>query len=130
MALSGRVGILTGLRYRGKQGMLNWILHRITGLGIVFLVGTHVVAAFFLQHIGDNVSARITAIYESRPTQLVVYFCVLFHALNGARVAVMDLFPRLIRYERELTWLQWGIFIPAYGLPAFFLLQAALTGQA
>jgi len=130
MALSGRVGILTGLRYRGKQGMLNWILHRITGLGIVFLVGTHVVAAFFLQHIGDNVSARITAIYESRPTQLVVYFCVLFHALNGARVAVMDLFPRLIRYERELTWLQWGIFIPAYGLPAFFLLQAALIGQA
>ena len=130
MALSGRVGILTGLRYRGKQGMLNWILHRITGLGIVFLVGTHVVAAFFLQHIGDNVSARITAIYESRPTQLVVYFCVLFHALNGARVAVMDLFPRLIRYERELTWLQWGIFIPAYSLPAFFLLQAALTGQA
>ena len=130
MAVSRGVGILAGLRYRGKQGMLNWILHRLTGLGIVFFVGTHVVAAFFLQQLGDDLSARITAIYESRPTQLVVYFCILFHALNGARLALMDFFPRLLRYERELTWLQWGIFIPAYGLPAFFLLQAALAGQA
>jgi hypothetical protein len=42
----------------------------------------------------------------------------------------MDLFPPLLRFERELTWLQWGIFIPAYGLPAFFLLTAALAGQS
>jgi succinate dehydrogenase / fumarate reductase cytochrome b subunit len=129
MAITGKVGILAGLRYRGKQGMLNWILHRITGLGIVFFVGIHVVAAFFMQQLGDDLSTRITAIYESRPTQLVVYFCVLFHALNGARLALMDLFPPLLRFERELTWLQWGIFIPAYGLPAFFLLRAALAGQ-
>ncbi len=57
----------------------------------------------------------MTAFYESWPTQLFVYFCVLYHAINGGRVALMDLFPRLLRYQHELVWLQWAIFTA--GLP-------------
>jgi succinate dehydrogenase / fumarate reductase cytochrome b subunit len=128
MTLSRRVGFWEGLRYRGKQGMLTWILHRITGLGIVLFVGIHIVAGFFGQQFGDDISFALNSIYESWAFQLFVYFSVLFHAINGTRLTLMDLFPNLIRYQRELLWLQWSVFIVSYALPAYFLIQNAIAG--
>lgn len=128
MTLSRRVGFWEALRYRGKQGMLTWILHRITGLGIVLFVGIHIVAGFFGQQFGDDISFALNSIYESWAFQLFVYFSVLFHAINGTRLTLMDLFPNLIRYQRELLWLQWSVFIVSYAFPAFFLIQNAIAG--
>ena len=108
--------------------MLNWVLHRITGLGILLFVGTHVVVSFFGQQFGDDMAFAINSVYESWPFQIFVYFSVLFHALNGTRLALMDLFPGLIRFQKELIWLQWMIFIPVYVLPVFILIQTALSG--
>jgi succinate dehydrogenase / fumarate reductase cytochrome b subunit len=124
------VGFLEGLRYKGTEGMLAWALHRITGLGILLFVGVHVVAAFFLNAIGDSISTTITAVYEWAPVQIFVYFCVLYHALNGLRLIVEDFWPPLLRFHRELLWLQWLIFLPVFGLPAFLILTKYLaTGE-
>jgi succinate dehydrogenase / fumarate reductase, cytochrome b subunit len=125
MAAGRPIVLRTG--YRGKTGMLNWALHRITGLGIVLFVGMHVIAAFGLQQFGNDLATAVTAFYESWGFQIFVYFCVLFHAFNGTRLALVDLFPTLLRYQRELYWLQWIIFLPAYLLPVFFLLQTGLA---
>jgi succinate dehydrogenase / fumarate reductase cytochrome b subunit len=129
MAVSRRVSLWSGVRYKGKQGMLNWVLHRITGLGILLFVGIHVVVSFFGQQFGSDLAFTINAIYESWQFQIFVYFSVLFHAINGSRVALMDLFPGLIRYQKEMIWLQWLIFIPAYGLPVYIMVSSALAGQ-
>ena len=126
MPASRGVSVLQALRYRGRQGMFAWTLHRLTGLGIVLFVGMHVVAAFFLQQFGDAAATAVTAFYESWFTQIFVYFCVLYHALNGGRLALMDLFPRLLRYQHELVWLQWAVFTPAYLVPVFFLIRGGL----
>ena len=99
------------------------LLHRITGLGILLFVTAHVVAAFFLNALGDAVSTAVTRWYESRPVQVFVYFCVLYHAFNGLRVLLEDFYPPLLRYHRELIWLQWAVFVPTFGLPAYFMLQ-------
>jgi succinate dehydrogenase / fumarate reductase cytochrome b subunit len=128
MAVSRRVSVWAGARYKGRQGMLNWFLHRITGLGILLFVGIHVVVSFFGQQFGSDLAFTLNAIYESWQFQIFVYFCVLFHAINGSRVALMDLFPGLIRYQKELIWLQWLIFIPAYGLPVYIMVSNALAG--
>jgi len=124
------VGFLEGLRYQGKTHMLAWVLHRITGLGILVLVGTHVIAAFFLNAIGDNLSTTITTVYESTPFQILVYFCVLYHALNGLRLIVEDFWPPLLRYHHQLLWFQWLVFVPVFGLPAFLMLMGYLSGAA
>jgi succinate dehydrogenase / fumarate reductase cytochrome b subunit len=128
MALSRRVSLWAGLRYRGKQGMLTWLLHRITGLGIVLFVGTHVVVSFFGQQFGNDIAFAINGVYEAWPFQIFVYFSVLFHALNGTRLALMDLFPSLIRYQNELIWLQWIVFVPVYGFPVVVMVSNAITG--
>jgi succinate dehydrogenase / fumarate reductase cytochrome b subunit len=108
--------------------MLNWLLHRVTGLGIVLFVGTHVVVSFFGQQFGDDIAFAINGVYESWQFQVFVYFSVLFHAFNGARLALMDLFPSLIRYQNELVWLQWIVFVPVYVFPVVVMVNSAITG--
>ena len=76
----------------------------------------------------DDLAFAINGVYESWAFQIFVYFSLLFHALNGTRLALMDLFPTLIRYQREMIWLQWLIFVPVYGLPVYVMIQTALSG--
>ena len=54
MALSRKVGLIAGARYKGGGPMLAWILHRISGLGIIIFVTTHVVASFLTQQVGSD----------------------------------------------------------------------------
>lgn len=128
MSLNRKVSVRAGLRYKGELGMANWLLHRVTGLGIVLFVGIHVVMGFLGQQFADDTAFAVNALYEAWGFQLFVYFSVLFHAFNGSRLALMDLIPGLIRFQRELIWLQWLIFIPTYGLPSFIMLQNTLAG--
>lgn len=128
MALDRKVGFFEGLRYKGGGPMLAWILHRISGLGMIVFISLHVVASFFTQEMGSDWAITINIIYESVFFQLFIYFSVLFHALNGMRIIVLDIWPRMIRYQREMTWLQWLIFVPIYGLTIFIMLQRFFTG--
>ncbi len=37
MALTRKVGVIAGAKYKGGGPMLAWILHRVSGLGIIIL---------------------------------------------------------------------------------------------
>lgn len=123
MSLDRKVGFLQGLKYQGGGPMIAWMLHRITGIGILLFVGLHVVASFFMQQTGSDIGTAINIIYESWAFQILVAFMVIFHALNGMRVALLDLAPRFQVYQREALWLQWLIFAPVFGLTVYILLQ-------
>ena len=128
MALNRKVGFFAGLRYKGGGPMLAWMLHRIAGIGMVLFVGLHVVGSFFTQQTGSDLGITINIIYQSLYFQIFIYFSVLFHGLNGMRIIILDLWPRMIEYQRELTWLTWLIFIPVYGLTVFIMIYLELTG--
>ena len=123
MGLNRKVGFLEGLKYQGGGPMLAWILHRLTALGIILFVGLHVVASFFMQQLGSDFATTINIIYESWIFQIVVAFCVIFHALNGLRIVISDLWTQSLMYQRELLWLQWLIFLIIYGFTAGFLIS-------
>ncbi len=127
MALKRNVG-LKGIRYRGGGPMLSWVLHRITGLAIILFVGTHVMSSFFMQQFGSDWATAINVVYESVYFQFVVIFVVLFHALNGLRIIILDIWPKLLEYQREATWLQWLIFIPVYGTTVIIMILNLLEG--
>src|SRR5512139_3477481 len=109
MSRSARVSIPQALAYRGGQPMIAWLLHRISGIGIVFFVSLHILAAFFLYSVESTstagiISDALTLFYESLPMQIFMLFSVLYHAINGLRVVVLDMFPALWRYNREAMW--------------------------
>lgn len=125
MTLTRNVG-LKGLRYRGGGPMLVWILHRIGGLAIIIFVSMHVIASFFMQQTGSDFATTINIIYESIYFQVFIFFFVIFHAINGFRIILSDLWPKLLEYQREMIWLEWLVFIPVYGLALFIMIQNAL----
>lgn len=131
MAFGKQIG-LKGLTYRGGGPMLAFLLHRVSGLGMIIFISLHVMAGFFSHVVGTDWSSEvgnaINLVYENWVFQIFIYFCVLYHALHGLRVTLLDLWPRFLKYQREATWLQWLLFIPIYALTIFIMVRNALAG--
>lgn len=127
MSKVARVPLPTALAYRGGLPMLAWLLHRISGIGIVVFVSLHVFTAFFLYAVEGGatnaIAGALTDLYVSLPMQIFVLFAVLFHAFNGLRVVVLDMFPKLWKFNREAMWLQWALFLPMFLLPAALMIM-------
>ncbi len=129
MSKLARVTLPQAIGYRGGQPMLAWLLHRITGLGIILFVAMHVFAGFFVYATTEGPTSAIanalTTLYESKPVQLIVLFAVLYHGLNGLRIVILDMWPALHRFHRQAMWLQWALFLPLWLLPSFLILTTA-----
>ena len=124
MGLKRDVSLKDALWYQGKGPMLTYFLHRIGGLGMVTFVGLHVLASFM----GGTVGRSINLIYENWVFQILIFFLVLFHMINGLRIIILDLFPKLIEHQREAIWLEWMIFLPVYGMAVYVIVNTALGG--
>ena len=124
MALKRNVSLKDALRYQGKGPMLTYILHRLGGLGMVTFVGLHVLASFM----GGTVGRSINLIYENWVFQIVIFFLILFHMINGLRIIILDLWPRLVEHQREAIWLEWMVFLPIYSMAVFVIVSTALGG--
>ena len=105
-------------KYRGGMNYLAWALHRLTGLGVFLFLGIHIVETFMIvlgpQAYNDAITTYNTPVF--RVMEVALLFAVLYHAINGIRVTIQDLWPTLWRYERALIWtsavLVVGVFVP------------------
>lgn len=121
MGLNRNVSLTTALRYKGQGPMLTFVLHRIGGLGMALFITMHILASF----IGGKTGVFLNNIYENWLFQIFIFFCILFHAINGLRITIVDLFPRLIPHEREAIWVEWAVFIPLYLIAVFVIIRTA-----
>ncbi len=121
MGLKRNVSLATGLRYKGQGPMLTFVLHRIGGVGMAVFVTVHILASF----VGGDVGGFLNDIYENWAFQIFIFFCALFHAINGLRITILDLWPKLIEHQREAIWLEWAVFLPLFGLAVIVIIRAA-----
>ncbi len=129
MGLKRNVSLGQFLRYQGKGPMLTFILHRIGGVSMVVFVGLHILASFFLnQPAFAKTGVFINSIYENWIFQIYIFFCALFHIINGLRITILDLWPKLIEHQREAIWLEWIFFLPIYGLAVYMIVLSKLGG--
>jgi succinate dehydrogenase / fumarate reductase cytochrome b subunit len=124
MGLNRNVSLLTGLRYKGQGPYLTFILHRIGGLGMGIFVTMHILASF----LGGEIGLFLNSVYENWAFQIFIFFCVLFHAINGLRITILDLFPKLIEHHREAIWIEWAVFLPTFGIAALVIISTGLGG--
>lgn len=124
MGLKRNVSLATGLRYKGQGPMLTFVLHRIGGVGMAIFVTVHILASF----IGGSTGVFLNTIYENWLFQIFIFFCVLFHAINGLRITLIDLFPKMLVHEREAIWVEWAVFIPIYAIAILVILRTAVGG--
>ncbi|PJF40163.1 MAG: hypothetical protein D6737_03665 [Chloroflexi bacterium] len=91
------------LRYKGAFGQLNWALHRLTGLGILFFLIQHVIdtswAVFFPDLYVQAIAEYQTPLFTIGEFALVA--AVVYHALNGWRIVVFDYRPELWKHQER-----------------------------
>ena len=124
MGLKRNVSLATALRYKGQGPMLTYVLHRIGGLGMAIFITIHILASF----LGGKGGAFVNDIYENWIFQIFIFFCVLFHAINGLRITILDLFPKLLEHHREAIWIEWAVFLPTFGFSVLVIINSALGG--
>lgn len=108
--------------YRGDPGMWSWVLHRITGATIFFFLFVHVLDTALVrvspQAYNEVIETYKTPIVGLMEVGLVA--AVLYHALNGVRVILIDFWQHGPRYQRLMLWIVAGVFaavmIPALGV--------------
>jgi succinate dehydrogenase / fumarate reductase cytochrome b subunit len=115
--------IPTLFRYRGREGMFAWAFHRISGIGIFAFVVLHVVDIYL---VGGNPELYddVLAFYASVPgriLEVVLGAALLYHALNGLRIIIIDLWPRMTVYHKQLWYGTWIIFI-GVGVPGALII--------
>jgi succinate dehydrogenase / fumarate reductase cytochrome b subunit len=106
------------LRYRGGEGMLAWAFHRISGVAIWAFLVLHVIDIFLVGAAPDTYDTLL--VIYAHPVGIVLEWllgaAVLYHALNGLRIIIMDFWPALTRYHRQLWYASWVLFF-IIGIP-------------
>jgi succinate dehydrogenase / fumarate reductase, cytochrome b subunit len=119
------------LRYKGREGMWTWILHRATGLGVLLFLIIHVIETGLVIY-SPPFYDQALALYRSplfRVAELLIFFSVLFHAVNGLRIIVQDFWPIVMQRQRRLA-LVGAVVVVLAMLPITWIMIAPLLGWA
>ncbi len=85
--LSGYAG------YRGREGQISFLLHRVTGLGTLLFLSIHILDTatvyFFPNLYADAIDIYRTTVFGV--LEMGLLFCVFFHGVNGLRIAFYDM---------------------------------------
>lgn len=107
--------------------MWSWALHRITGVTIFFFLFVHVLDTALVRVSPDTYNEAIE-IYKNPLVALMemgLVVCVLFHALNGVRVILVDFWSKGPKYQRLMLWIILAVWfllaVPAIGRQFFYL---------
>ena len=124
-----------GTLYRGGEGMWSWVAHRITGVAVFFFLLVHVLDTALVR-VSPHAFDTVIATYKTPIVNLLevgLVGAVLYHALNGIRVILIDFWSQGPRHQKGMlraivvVWLV--LMIPG----AYFMLQhtvASLFGSA
>jgi len=88
--------------YKGQSGMWAWLLHRVTGIGILLFLLIHIVDVSLLGF-GPavyNDGIRFFDFWVTRILSLSIIAAVLFHAFNGVRIMVIDFTRKGVKYQQ------------------------------
>jgi succinate dehydrogenase / fumarate reductase cytochrome b subunit len=89
--------------YRGKSGQWAFVLHRITGFLVFFFLLLHVIDVSLISR--PKLYNEVHQVYGNvllRVFEVGLLAALLYHALNGLRIVLVDFFPEAIKSERTV----------------------------
>lgn len=108
--------------YHRFSGSWAYILHRLTGIGLIAYLFVHIWALTSLTH-GRAAFAKEMVTFTTLPFKIGEWLLgalVMFHAFNGIRIAVVDL-SNGARYHKKLLAAVWVVSV-AVVVGMFFLI--------
>ncbi len=122
----GRGGMFAWLGYRGGAGQVAWVLHRLTGVGVLLFFVIHVVDTMFIGY-GPELYNKVMALYRMpvfRYGEIALAAALLYHALNGTRITILDFWPELGRKQRALFYAEMVLFAIIFVPGAILMLKS------
>ena len=118
-------GPRSGKLYRGDLGMWSWVAHRITGVLTFFFLFAHVLDTALVR-VSPNAYDKVINLYKNPLVNLMelgLVGAVLYHALNGLRVMLLDFWSKGPRYQRVMLWVIVAVWVVVMIPSAYFMLQ-------
>lgn len=81
------------VRYRGREGQWSFLLHRITGLGVLLFLAIHILDTATV-YFFPSLYTEVIDLYRSTIFglgEIALVFSLFFHGVNGIRIAYLDL---------------------------------------
>jgi len=120
MGLKRNVSLSTALGYKGQAPYLTFILHRIGGSALFI---------FFTVYILSLVGVRsMHTLMGNWLFQVIFLVFGVFHAINGLRITILDLWPKLIEHFRTAINIEWAAYVLVAGFAIIVVLRNAFGG--
>jgi succinate dehydrogenase / fumarate reductase cytochrome b subunit len=134
---------IEGFRYDGGIGQWSWVLHRVTGLGVLLFLIIHVIDTFLVVAFPAEYDwtvaiygGVISGVYYGplrwgfRFAELGLIASVVFHATNGVRIVIFDFWPKAAAIQRQLFWAVLVVFLLIMIPVAIWVLSALASAPA
>ena len=90
---------------RNREGQWAWALHRLTGLGVLAFLCMHVIDTSLMLAGEDAYNHLIRSVYQQwwfQPAEIALGGALIYHALNGLRIILIDLWEPALTHDRTL----------------------------
>lgn len=121
--------------YRGREGHISFLLHRITGLGTLLFLIIHIIDtswAYFNPALYQE-AIELYGQWYFMVQEIILVFCVIYHGVNGLRITYLDMFkPAGWNIPSQRTSARWTLtvsivlWLPAAGIMGYHLLHDSL----
>jgi succinate dehydrogenase / fumarate reductase cytochrome b subunit len=104
--------------------MWSWVAHRITGVAVFFFLFVHVLDTALVR-VSPDAYDRVIDTYKTPIVNLLevgLVGAVLFHALNGIRLILVDFWSKGTKYHRQLLWIIVGIWVAVMIPGTYFMM--------
>ncbi len=119
------VKIYEYITYKGRSGQWAWIFHRVSGVGVFLFLLAHIVDTALIGW-GPEPYNKMMALYHMpifRVGEVVLTGMVLFHALNGVRIIIIDFWPETTIAHRKWTYAMAAVFALLFIPTAIIMLR-------
>ncbi len=119
-----------GSLYRGREGQWTWVAHRVTGMGVLLFLFAHIVDTALVGW-GPDAYNRVVAVYHNPVVELMelgLVAAVIYHALNGMRIMIIDFWPQTAARHRALSWGTLALFVAAMAPITYLMGRRILEG--
>jgi succinate dehydrogenase/fumarate reductase cytochrome b subunit len=120
MGINRNVSLSAALGYKGQGPYLTYILHRIGGSALFIFFTVYILSLVGLD--------SMQALMGNWIFQAFMLTFGLFHAINGLRITILDLSPKLIEHYRTAINIEWVAYVLAAGFALFVVLRNAFGG--
>ncbi len=100
-----------------------WFMHRASGVGVLLFLLIHVVETSLVR-LGPAAYDSVVVLYRQaafRALEILLMGAVLFHAFNGVRVTIIDLWDGWQPYDRLMLYATYSLTAVLWATASYFM---------